>query len=368
MSGGPPVRPTDRVSDVLARDESLVEVFARHSPHFEKLRHRSMRRVMARLVTVEQAAGICGAAADVLVRDLNRALGIGTAEASRASADADASGSAPASGAVEAPAFAPGTLVTEVDVRDDLRNGREPFSRIMAAVGSLPADGVLHLRAPFEPVPLFTVMAKRGFAHVARRNGPDEWSVWFQRATTASPPESAAAEPSAAPRAAANEIVLDVRGMEPPDPMIRTLEALEHLPPGATLLQINARVPQFLLPVLVERGFTYQLDTSNPQEVRVRIGRAPGDDFSPVSEPSTETLMDNDAVVLDVRPIPGRDKHPTIFRTFDALAPGKAMLLVNDHDPRPLRYQFMAERPDAFDWRYEEEGPEVWKVRIARKE
>lgn len=77
--------------------------------------------------------------------------------------------------------------------------------------------------------------------------------------------------------------------------------------------------------------------------------------------------MSTAPVVLDVRPIPGREKHPTIFRTFDSLAAGQAMLLVNDHDPRPLRYQLMAERPNSFDWTYEEEGPEVWKVRIARK-
>ena len=70
---------------------------------------------------------------------------------------------------------------------------------------------------------------------------------------------------------------------------------------------------------------------------------------------------------LDVRRIPPRGKHPTIFRTFDALASGQAMLLVNDHDPRPLRYQLMAERPESFDWSYEEEGPEVWRVRITRR-
>ena len=51
-----PVAPTDRVSDVLARDEALVDVFVRNAPHFAKLRNRAMRRVMARLVTVEQAA------------------------------------------------------------------------------------------------------------------------------------------------------------------------------------------------------------------------------------------------------------------------------------------------------------------------
>ena len=72
-------------------------------------------------------------------------------------------------------------------------------------------------------------------------------------------------------------------------------------------------------------------------------------------------------VQLDVRVIAPREKHPTIFRTFDSLQPGQSMLLVNDHDPRPLRYQLMAERPDAFEWEYEAQGPEEWRVRISRK-
>jgi uncharacterized protein (DUF2249 family) len=77
--------------------------------------------------------------------------------------------------------------------------------------------------------------------------------------------------------------------------------------------------------------------------------------------------MPTKTVELDVRVIAPRDKHPTIFRTFDELASGEAMVIVNDHDPRPLKYQFSAERPDIFDWTYLIEGPEVWRVRIDRR-
>ncbi|MBX6332709.1 MAG: DUF2249 domain-containing protein [Gemmatimonadaceae bacterium] len=77
--------------------------------------------------------------------------------------------------------------------------------------------------------------------------------------------------------------------------------------------------------------------------------------------------MSQQPIELDVRTIPPRDKHPTIFRTFDSLASGQSLLLVNDHDPVPLRYQLAAERPDSFDWEYEARGPEVWRVRISRR-
>src|SRR5574341_154498 len=59
-------------------------------------------------------------------------------------------------------------------------------------------------------------------------------------------------------------------------------------------------------------------------------------------------------------------KHPTIFRAFEGLMAGEAMLLVNDHDPKPLYYQFAAERTGQFEWRYLESGPDVWKVQIRR--
>ena len=76
--------------------------------------------------------------------------------------------------------------------------------------------------------------------------------------------------------------------------------------------------------------------------------------------------MTTPAPVIDVRTIPPRERHPLIFSTFRALSRGGSLLLVNDHDPRPLYYQFQAEMGEPFQWEYLETGPEVWKVRIGR--
>ena len=69
---------------------------------------------------------------------------------------------------------------------------------------------------------------------------------------------------------------------------------------------------------------------------------------------------------IDVRTIVPLERHPLIFDTFRELPPGAAFLLVNDHDPKPLYYQFQAEMPGAFRWDYLESGPDVWKVRIGK--
>ena len=73
-----------------------------------------------------------------------------------------------------------------------------------------------------------------------------------------------------------------------------------------------------------------------------------------------------DDPTLDVRPISPKDKHPTIFETFDDLAPGDHFVIVNDHDPKPLYYQFQAERPGEMEWEYLEEGPDLWRVRLTK--
>jgi len=71
--------------------------------------------------------------------------------------------------------------------------------------------------------------------------------------------------------------------------------------------------------------------------------------------------------VLDVRTIVPRERHPLIFRTYGTLAPGEGFVLVNDHDPKPLYYQFQAEVGPQFEWEYLEQGPETWRVRIGRR-
>lgn len=284
-----PIAPDDRVSDVLARDESLVDVLVRRSSHFAKLRNAAMRRVMARLVTVEQAARIAGVPSDVLVRELNEALGIVVPAPSPAPpppSPAAADRGEPAA-SVAASLHRPAAAAeVQLDVRADLRSGREPFSRIMEAVAELPPGAVLQLRAIFEPAPLFAVLARRGFAHESRCDADDDWSVWFWRPTehgashpVAPAPAAAGALPDAgaalSPEVTADrgEVVLDVRGLEPPEPLLRTLAALETLPDGYTLVQVNVRVPQFLIPMLGERGFVCEIDDSRADRVLVRIHR-----------------------------------------------------------------------------------------------
>ena len=287
------IRGSDRVSAVLAHDETLIDVFVSLSPAFERLRNPRMREVMSRLVTVEQAARLAGVDPDALVDRLNgrEASGAGASSLSIAeNGSASTAAMSRARPAALAAIRASHTVI--VDVREDLLNGREPFSRIMAARREVRPGGALCVRAIFEPVPLYAVMAKQGLTHHTERLADDDWQVWFFESGEAKGPEpkveavdgaTAAGSsplPEGADDAARREgeagpvLILDVRDLEPPEPMERTLAALESLPAGGTLVQLNARVPRFLLPRLEERGFRYEIREQRPDLVRVIIHRA----------------------------------------------------------------------------------------------
>ncbi len=130
---------------------------------------------------------------------------------------------------------------TELDVRPALAAGDEPYTMIMGAVEGLGPGEALVLRSPFDPTPLHRVLAGMGFARTTRELGPDDWVTEYRRQDEEPP------------------IVLDVRGLTPPEPLERTLEALEGVPAGRALLQVNDRVPAFLLPLLDERGYRYRI-------------------------------------------------------------------------------------------------------------
>ncbi len=140
-----------------------------------------------------------------------------------------------------------------LDVRPELAKGVEPFAAIMAATDQLAPGQPLRLIAPFRPVPLFTVMANRGFAVTDRRRDDGAWEVTFT-------PETAPPLPGMAPGSAPGAsfwpdpvATLDLTGLTPPEPMVRILERLEALAGGEVLFALLDREPLFLFPELAMR-------------------------------------------------------------------------------------------------------------------
>jgi uncharacterized protein (DUF2249 family) len=147
------------------------------------------------------------------------------------------------------------TEYIDVDVRPILLAGGEPFSVIMSALERLAPGQGLRLYAPFKPVPLYSVMADKGFAHSEQALDAGEWEVLFTPTETtqaAAPLVGSAFDDWPAPA-----VKLDNRDLDPPEPMVRILAAAEQLGPGETLSALLRREPVFLFPQLEKRGYRW---------------------------------------------------------------------------------------------------------------
>lgn len=147
----------------------------------------------------------------------------------------------------------------DVDVRPALRAGEEPFEQIMAAVDALAPGQGLRLFATFKPVPLLHVLGSRGFTHELTELEDGEWEVVF----IPSGADFAEERPDAAPASKsgawpAPTWELDNRDLDPPEPMVRILAAIEEMRAGEVLSALLCREPVFLLPELTKRGHQWR--------------------------------------------------------------------------------------------------------------
>lgn len=145
-----------------------------------------------------------------------------------------------------------------LDLRPMLRQGGEPFAEIMRAFANLAPGQDLRLRTPFEPVPLYAVLGKKGLVHSARRIADDDWDVLFTRRSGEKEERTLDLRPHSGEGWPASSLTLDHRELEAPEPMTRTLAALEALPQEEVLTVLLRRKPAFLLPEIVRRGHKWR--------------------------------------------------------------------------------------------------------------
>lgn len=81
------------------------------------------------------------------------------------------------------------------------------------------------------------------------------------------------------------------------------------------------------------------------------------------SKPTMETTTEH---VLDVTTLAPAEKHSAIFGHIAQLEEGESLIIHNDHDPKPLRYQLGHTHPGTIGWEYLEQGPQWWKVKITK--
>ena len=164
MSDHVPITPETRVAQLLDAYPQLEDLLIRQAPAFERLRNPILRRTVARLTTLERAAGIAGLDVRTLVRRLREAAGLPVEPEEATDAAADPAG--------PPPAWAGRTPTARIDADALLDRSETPLPKVLEAARALADDGLLEVTAAFKPLPLVEALEQQGFqTHVEPLDG-----------------------------------------------------------------------------------------------------------------------------------------------------------------------------------------------------
>ncbi|HWP83201.1 MAG TPA: DUF2249 domain-containing protein [Bacteroidota bacterium] len=255
-----------KVSKVLEEYPQTLEIFVAATPHFKKLRNPLLRKALASRVTVLQAAKIGGVDVDELLKNLNAAVGLEYVPQNDTPANETQELQDEFESVNQAIIETIASEEVVLDVRPIISSGSDPLKTILQTVRGLREGQALHLINSFEPIPLYSVLGDKGFQHFTR-NVMGVWHVWFFRsndgtnslsreAGSRTTEQQADSSKSTEPVEAEERIIeLDVRGLAPPEPMMKILEKLPEVDARTILLVHHHREPMLLYEKLERRGY-----------------------------------------------------------------------------------------------------------------
>lgn len=242
-----------KISKMLAEFPPTFDVLIKASPHFKKLENKILRRALAGRVTVAQAASIAGVDLYSLLFGLNKSINNSFEPKQNLSEKMNNENLVK-----QKPEILNNISVDKIhqlDVRPILEKGTDPFQVIMAAVKELNDGDVLILINSFEPLPLYTVLGKKGYEHFTEKED-DLFKIYFYKNKIVELVENLSKHKTSREETDyKNVIELDVRELLPPEPMIKILEILSQVDENTVLLVHHHREPMMLYPKLEERGY-----------------------------------------------------------------------------------------------------------------
>lgn len=167
------ITPKTKISDLLDAYPQLEDVLIAQAPQFTKLRNPLLRKTIAKVTTLSQAAAVGGLKVEELVNALRKAIG--------QSDISDFDQSQAVYNTRKPSWFSERKVVKTMDVRDMLHEGEQPVHLVLSAVKLLNKKEILEIIAPFLPAPLLDKATGLGYKHWIKEISGDEFLVYFKK-------------------------------------------------------------------------------------------------------------------------------------------------------------------------------------------
>lgn len=165
------ITPKTKIYDLLEAYPELEEVLIRLAPEFKKLRNPILRKTIARMASIAQAATVGGLQVEQLVNELRNTVG-----QSRIEQLEDEGGKY-----VRARPewFKEDALAESIDIREMLNRGEQPVHEVLSRVKALEKGTILEVVAPFVPAPLIDKSLSLNCQHWVNQIGEGDVRVYF---------------------------------------------------------------------------------------------------------------------------------------------------------------------------------------------
>ncbi|MCZ2153016.1 MAG: DUF1858 domain-containing protein [Bryobacterales bacterium] len=178
------ITPQTKVGELLDAYPGIEESLIEWVPAFRKLRNPILRRTVAKVATLDQAARIGGISARELVLKLRQATGqtIEGAIASESSASSAPDLHASPGAGEQAPSWvSTNRLHTVLDAEVLLDGGEHPLGKTQAIVARLSRDEMLRIDSSFRPAPLIDLFEKNGLRVYSHEPEPGRHQTWLAK-------------------------------------------------------------------------------------------------------------------------------------------------------------------------------------------
>jgi uncharacterized protein (DUF2249 family) len=258
-----------KIAHLIKQNPEALEAIISIAPKFEKLRNPLLRKLMAGRTSIGMASKIAGLDTSRFYEKL-KPLGFEEGEITSISNKENSQKIRPSFFIELTP-----DKITELDVRDILKNKQDPLPLISKTVKTISKGHAMKLINSFEPTPLIALLGKQGFESYTDEVSPEITATYFYRrddkAPTAEIRHGAENWEEYLEKYKDHLVEIDVRALEMPGPMMAILEALDKLPDDSALYVYHKRIPVFLLPELKERGCDYRINEVADGEVYLLI-------------------------------------------------------------------------------------------------
>lgn len=167
------ITPKTKILDLVTRYPELEEKLIEAVPAFEKLKNPLLRKTIARVTTLQQAAVVGRVKVEFLVNLLRKEAGQN---------DLIAVGDAPGYTVDKPNWFSEHRLAGRLDLRPMLERGEQPVHTVLSALQKLPDGGIYVIVAPFLPAPLIDKATGIGMLHWVEPIEENVYKVYFTKA------------------------------------------------------------------------------------------------------------------------------------------------------------------------------------------